>query len=111
MKVLARQHQEAIWARQATVNRLRSLLVEFYPNVLKAFPNLLHKAALEVIGAAPAPTAGAKLTRSRVEVDAGTAQGWLTRSCPNYVSPRFVNPNESKQHLVRPSLPSLTPSS
>ena len=28
VKVLARQHQEAIWARQHTVNRLRSLLVE-----------------------------------------------------------------------------------
>lgn len=66
VKVLARQHQEAIWVRQATVNRLRSLLVEFYPNALKAFPNLLHKAALEVIGGAPTPTAGAKLTPSRV---------------------------------------------
>ncbi len=66
VKVLARNHQEAIWARQATVNRLRSLLVEFYPNALEAFPNLTHKAALEVIAAAPTPAAGVKLTRSRV---------------------------------------------
>jgi transposase len=65
VKVFARQHQEAIWARQATVNRLRSLLVEFYPNALEAFPNLTHKAALEIIAAAPNPVAGAKLTRSR----------------------------------------------
>ena len=47
VKVLARQHQEAIWARQHTVNRLRSLLVEYYPNALKAFPNLTHRAALD----------------------------------------------------------------
>ena len=66
VKVLARQHQEAIWARQAAVNRLRSLLVEFYPNALTAFPNLTHKAALEIIGAAPTPAAGAKLTQRRV---------------------------------------------
>lgn len=66
VKVLARQHQEAIWARQAAVNRLRSLLVEFYPNALQAFPTLTHKAALEVIAAAPTPTAGARLTPSRV---------------------------------------------
>lgn len=31
VKVLARQHQEAIWSRQATVNQLRSLLMAYYP--------------------------------------------------------------------------------
>lgn len=66
VKALARQHQEAIWARQAAVNRLRSLLVEFYPNALAAFPNLTHKAALEVLAAAPTPSAAAKLTGRRV---------------------------------------------
>jgi transposase len=66
VKAIARQHQEAIWARQAVVNRLRSLLVEFYPNALAAFPNLTHKAALEVLGAAPTPASGAKLTTRRV---------------------------------------------
>ncbi len=66
IKAIARQHQEAIWARQAAVNRLRSLLVEFYPNALAAFPNLTHKAALEVLAAAPTPAAGAELTRRRV---------------------------------------------
>jgi len=66
VKVLARQHQETIWTRQAAVNRLRSLLVEFYPNALVAFPNLTHKAALEILAAAPTPTAGSKLTARRV---------------------------------------------
>jgi transposase len=65
VKVLARQHQEAIWARQAAVNRLRSLLVEFYPNAVLAFPVLTHKAALEILVAVPTPARGLKLTRSR----------------------------------------------
>jgi transposase InsO family protein len=34
VKALARQHQEAIWARQLTVNRLRSVLCEFYANAM-----------------------------------------------------------------------------
>jgi transposase len=66
VKVLARQHQEAIWARQQTVNRLRSLLVDFFPNALTTFPVLTHRAALAVLAAAPSPAAAAKLTRRRV---------------------------------------------
>lgn len=66
VKVLARQHQEAIWARQQTVNRLRSLLSEFFPNALKAFPVLTHRAALTVLAAVPTPAAAAKLTHRRV---------------------------------------------
>ncbi len=66
VKVLARQHQEAIWARQAAVNRLRSLLVEYYPGALAAFPVLTHRAALTVLAAAPTPAAAMKLTRTRV---------------------------------------------
>src|SRR6202165_2742850 len=36
IKALARQHQEAVWALQHTVNRLRSVLQEFYPQVAYA---------------------------------------------------------------------------
>ena len=66
VKALARQHQEAIWARQLTVNRLRSVLVEFFPQALKAFPILTHKAALEVLRTASTPALGAKLTHTQV---------------------------------------------
>ena len=62
VKALARQHQEAIWARQHTVNRLRSVLVEYYPNDLDAFPNLTHRAALTVLAAVPSPARAATLT-------------------------------------------------
>jgi transposase len=66
IKVLARQHQEAIWARQQTVNRLRSLLSEFFPNALKAFPVLTHRSALTILAAVPTPATATKLTHRRV---------------------------------------------
>jgi len=66
VKALARQHQEAVWAMQQTANRLRSVLLEFYPQALQAFPNLLHKAAQTVLAAAPTPAHGARLTPKRV---------------------------------------------
>ena len=66
VKALARQHQEAIWALHQTISRLRSVLLEFYPQALQAFPNLKHKAALTVLAAASTPAAGQRLTRRRV---------------------------------------------
>ena len=63
VKALARQHQEAIWALNQTLSRLRSVLLEFYPQALHAFPNLKHKAAITVLAAASTPAAAAKLTR------------------------------------------------
>lgn len=66
VKALARQHQEAVWAMQQTANRLRSILLEFYPQALHAFPNLLHKATQTVLAAASTPTQGARLTSKRV---------------------------------------------
>jgi len=66
IKALARQHQEAVWALHQTVSRLRSVLLEFYPQALHAFPNLKHKAALAVLAAAPSPEDAQRLTRRRV---------------------------------------------
>lgn len=66
IKALARQHQEAIWALHQTTSRLRSMLLEFYPQALKAFPNLNHKTALTILAAAPTPTTAQRLTSRRV---------------------------------------------
>ncbi|MCN0155211.1 IS110 family transposase [Salinispora arenicola] len=66
IKTLARQHQDAIWSLNQTVSRLRSLLLEFYPQALRAFPNLKQKAALAVLSAAPTPEAGLRLTARRL---------------------------------------------
>lgn len=66
VKALARQHQEAIWAWHQTLSRLRSVLLEFYPQAAKAFPNLKHHAATAMLAAAPSPAAAARLTRRKV---------------------------------------------
>lgn len=66
IKALARQHQDAIWALNQTVSRLRSVLLEFYPQAVRAFPNLKHKAALSILGAAPTPAAGQRLTTRKI---------------------------------------------
>jgi hypothetical protein len=66
LKSTTRAHQEAIWARQQTTNRLRSLLRDYYPQALIAFPNLTHRAAASVLRAAPTPQAAAQLTPRQV---------------------------------------------
>lgn len=66
LRVLARAHQDAVWARQQTSNRLRSLLREFFPAALQAFPSLHSRTAVTVLAAAPDPAAAAKLTRANL---------------------------------------------
>ena len=65
LKALARQHQEAIWALHQTQSRLRSVLLEFYPQALDAFPNLSHKAAHTFLSALPSPAVAEKLTLAK----------------------------------------------
>lgn len=48
------------------MNRLRSVLLEFYPQALIAFPNLRHKTALAVLSAASTPALGHALTKRKV---------------------------------------------
>ena len=66
VRVLARAHQDAIWARRQDANRLRSLLREFFPAALTAFPDLTTRTALTVLAAAPTPAAAAALTRANL---------------------------------------------
>jgi transposase len=66
VSVLARAHQDLVWARQQDTNRLRSLLREYFPAALTAFPDLATKTALIVLAAAPTPTATATLTRANL---------------------------------------------
>jgi len=62
VKVLARGHQNLIWTRQRQTNQLRSMLREYYPAALAAFPELAGRDALAVLAAAPTPAAGHALT-------------------------------------------------
>lgn len=58
IKVLARGHQNLIWARNRHTNALRSALREYYPAALEAFDDLHDRDALAVLGRArPRPTA------------------------------------------------------
>lgn len=67
VKTVARTHQTMIWTRQRQANQLRSMLREFYPAALEVFgDDLAGRDALAVLAAAPTPTAGRALSRSRL---------------------------------------------
>jgi hypothetical protein len=66
VKVLARGHQNLIWARQRIGNQLRSALREFYPGAVKTFPDLASADAVAVLSIAPTPTAGRTVTKAKV---------------------------------------------
>jgi Transposase/Transposase IS116/IS110/IS902 family len=64
VKIVARAHQRLIWSRQAQINSLRSMLREFYPAALDAFgTDLDSNDALAVLGRAPTPAQGRRLSR------------------------------------------------
>jgi transposase len=66
VKVLARGHQNLIWARTRHTNALRSALREYYPAALQAFDNLADRDALAVLGRAPSPDEAARLGLAKV---------------------------------------------
>ncbi len=66
IKVLARGHQNLIWARTRHTNQLRNALREYYPAALEAFGDLADRDALAVLGRAPTPDAGAALSLSQL---------------------------------------------
>src|SRR5258707_1456300 len=64
--VLARAQQDAVWARTAAHNKLRSHLREYYPAFLAAFhgakDGIMRPEAPAILAAAPDPAAAAALT-------------------------------------------------
>jgi transposase len=66
IKVLARAHQNLIWARTRHTNTLRSALREYYPAALEAFDDLADRDALAVLGRAPTPAQAAHLSLSKI---------------------------------------------
>src|SRR5574337_1408309 len=69
--VLAREHQDAIWARTKAHHHLRSLLREFYPTLLVVFTSrfslgIASPEAGAVLAIAPTPATGATLSVSRI---------------------------------------------
>jgi hypothetical protein len=70
IKVLARAHQNLIWTRARQIAALRAALLEYYPAALQAFPHLgdrdRDRDALAVLGRAPTPDQGARLSLSKI---------------------------------------------
>lgn len=66
IKILARAHQRMVWARGRQTNQLRSTLREFYPAALEVFDDLSSADALAVLGIAPTPELGRRLSRSKI---------------------------------------------
>lgn len=65
-KIVARAHQNLIWARVRHTNQLRNALREYYPAALETFDELAHRDALAVLGKAPTPSIGARLTLPQI---------------------------------------------
>jgi hypothetical protein len=66
LKVLARTHKTLIWERTRQTQRLRHQLLAYYPAALDAYDDLDAPDTLELLGKAPDPVRGAKLTRAQV---------------------------------------------
>jgi transposase len=66
IKVLARAHQNLIWARTRHTNGLRSALREYYPAALEAFEDLADRDTLAILGRAPTPADARGLSLSKI---------------------------------------------
>jgi transposase len=66
VKVLARAHQNLIWARTRHTNTLRSTLREYYPAALEAFDDLADRDALAILGRAPTPADAKRLSLAKI---------------------------------------------
>ena len=67
VRLATRADQTMIWTRQRSTNTLRSMLRGFYPAALAVFGDeLAGRDALAVLGAAPDPDRGRRLTAARV---------------------------------------------
>ena len=66
IKVLSRTHQNLIWARVRHSNQLRNALREYYPAALETFSDLANRDTLAVLGRAPTPSLGSRLTIAQI---------------------------------------------
>jgi transposase len=91
--VLARAHQDAVWARTRDVNRLRSSLREFYPAAIAAFGGVLTThLALRVLSLAPTPTAAAELTEAQLRAALLGLPGGVPASRVRHILTVFAAP-------------------
>jgi hypothetical protein len=108
--VLARAHQDAIWARTRAHHQLRAVLREFYPTFLAVFTRfglgIASPEARAVLAIAPTPSAGARLSHNRILrrcAGPGVVVGSLklpSRSKPDYAKLNCTNRFRSRPRWV-----------
>jgi transposase len=82
--VLARAHQDAVWDRMQIASKLRSVLRQYYPAFLAAFPDLASKEARAVLHLAPSPARGQLVRKSALT--AALRRAGRTRGIPAAVA-------------------------
>ena len=96
IKIMARTHQNLIWARVRLTNQLRNALREYYPAALETFGDLAHRDALAILGRAPTPSIGARLTLPQIR--AALKRGGRQRSVDK--AARRIQQGLRSSHLV-----------
>ena len=108
IKVLARAHQNLIWARVRHTNGVRNALREYHPAALETFGDLAHRDAIAVLGRAPTPSAGARLTitqiRAALKRSGGNATStrWPAKYRKASAPPTSPHPRRSPTPTERP---------
>jgi transposase len=67
IRIMARGHQNLIWARTRHTNMLRSALREYYPAALETFDDLANRDCLTVLAKAPTPLLGKALSINQIQ--------------------------------------------
>jgi transposase len=82
--VLARAHQDAVWDRMQIASKLRSVLRQYYPAFLAAFPDLASREARATLRLAPSPARGQLARKSALT--AALRRAGRTRGIPAAVA-------------------------
>ena len=98
LKVLARAHQNLIWARVRHTNGARNALREYYPAALETFGDLADRDTLAILGRAPVPSMGARLTLPQIR--AALQRGGRKRNLD--VAARRIQKGLRAAHLSAP---------
>ena len=98
--VLARAHQDAIWDRMQIASKLRSVLRQYYPSFLAAFPDLASREARAVLHLAPSPAQGQLVRKSALT--AALRRAGRTRGIPAAVA--VIHAALRREQLHQPPL-------
>ena len=98
IKIMARTHQNLIWARTRHTNQVRNALREYYPAALETFDDLAHRDAVAILGRAPTPILGARLTLPQIR--AALQRGGRRRNLDRVA--RRIQKGLRTRHLTAP---------